>query len=299
MKKLALLFALLFASPAWAVICSGVPYTFVDGPGNIIYSAQVNANFTTVVNCINTGVATNGVNTNITTLTGLTSPPAGSGSLSFFGSSVTGTNAIVVATTTPTGFTYTAGRRITFVAAGANTGATTLQVSGGAAANLYNPVNGAVQALSGGEIAAGQIVDAIYDGTQFELVSAPVNTPPPTSAVPAGAVMAFNLSACPVGWVASNGSGGTVDLRGYFVRGLDTGGGVDPSRTLGSYQADQFQDHTHNITASNGVSGGTLVTQPLTSATGTVNFSTTGPISGNHGSETRPKNVALLYCQKQ
>ena len=297
MKKLALLFALLFASPAWAVICSGVPYTFVDGPGNIIYSAQVNANFTTVVNCINTGVATNGVNTNITTLTGLTSPPAGSGSLSFFGSSVTGTNAIVVATTTPTGFTYTAGRRITFVAAGANTGATTLQVSGGAAANLYNPVNGAVQALSGGEIAAGQIVDAIYDGTQFELVSAPVNTPPPTSAVPAGAVMAFNLSACPVGWVASNGSGGTVDLRGLFVRGLDSGAGVDPGRTLGSYQADQFQDHTHTVDTSSGSAASAYISK--TANAGGTAVSTSNPTSGNHGSETRPKNAALLYCQKQ
>ena len=290
MKIIAILISLLFTSPAWALICSGVPYTFVDGPGNIIYSAQVNANFTTVVNCINTGVATNGVNTNITTLTGLTSPPAGSGSLSFFGISVTGTNAIVVAGTTPTGFTYTAGERITFVAAGANTGATTLQVSGGATANLYKPVNGAVQAFSGGEIAAGQIVDAVYDGTQFELVSNATNT-----GVPSGAVEAFYLSSCPSGWLPANGSSGTINMVGYFIRGLDTGGVVDPTaRTLGSVEGHMFQDHTHTTISTSLLAAGIGT---LAYPTGSTNTGTAS--SGNHGSETRPVNVALLYCQKQ
>ena len=298
MKKLALLISLLFTSPAWALICSGVPYTFVDGPGNIIYSAQVNANFTTVVNCINTGVATSGVNANITLLTGLTAPPAGSGSLSFLGGTIAGTNTITVGATVPTGFSYTAGKRLTFIAAGANTGATTLQVAGGAVANLYKAGSGALQALSGGEIVGGQAVDVLFDGTQFELVSAPANTPPPTSAVPAGAVMAFNLSACPVGWVASDGSGGTVDLRGLFVRGLDSGAGVDPGRTLGSYQGDQLQDHTHTVTASPSNGGSSDISN--TGASGTFTYpATSNPVSGNHGSETRPKNAALLYCQKQ
>lgn len=54
--------------------------------------------------------------------------------------------------------------------------------------------------------------------------------------VPAGAVEAFNLGSCPSGWIASDGTSGTVDMRGYFVRGLDTGGGVDPGRSLGTLQ---------------------------------------------------------------
>jgi hypothetical protein len=296
MKIIALLISLLFTSPAWALICSGVPYIFVDGPGNIIYSAQVNANFTTVVNCINTGVATSGVNANITTLTGLTSPPAAAGSLVFLGGSVSGSNAIVVGATVPTGFSYTAGKRLTFIAAVANTGATTLQVAGGAVANLYKINSGAVQVLTGGEIIGGQVVDVVYDGTQFELISTPANTPPPTSAVPAGAVMAFYLSSCPAGWLPANGSSGTINLVGYFVRGLDTGGVVDPTaRTLGSIEAHQLQDHTHTVPgAAAGTTGGGgaawLNPGPTTTST---------PTSGNHGSETRPVNVALLYCQKQ
>jgi len=53
---------------------------------------------------------------------------------------------------------------------------------------------------------------------------------------PSGAVIAFNLSACPTGWIAANGSNGTPDLRGEFIRGLDSGRGVDGSRTLASAQ---------------------------------------------------------------
>lgn len=35
---------------------------------------------------------------------------------------------------------------------------------------------------------------------------------------PAGAVMAFNLTTCPAGWSAADGTGGRLDLRGEFVR---------------------------------------------------------------------------------
>ncbi len=68
---------------------------------------------------------------------------------------------------------------------------------------------------------------------------------PPTNAVPSGAIMAFNLAACPAGWVAANGTGGTLDMRGVVARGLDNGRGLDTSGTgLGGYEADMFQTHT-------------------------------------------------------
>jgi hypothetical protein len=114
--------------------------------------------------------------------------------------------------------------------------------------------------------------------------------------VPKGAVMAFNLAACPGGWSLMDGTSGTVDMRGQFVRGLNTSGsGTDPSRVLASLQADQLQDHVHNYnsgTAAQAAAGGAV-------AAGLAGASTTIPTSGNHGTETRPTNYAFLYCQKK
>ena len=112
--------------------------------------------------------------------------------------------------------------------------------------------------------------------------------------VPSGAVEAFNLGSCPTGWIIADGTGGTPDMRGYFVRGLDTGGSVDPGRSLATLQQDQIQDHTHTYSSFSGLNaaagGGSLA--------GSAGATTSIPNSGNHGAETRPKNVALLYCQK-
>lgn len=54
--------------------------------------------------------------------------------------------------------------------------------------------------------------------------------------VPIGAVMAFNLASCPNGWTIADGAGGRPDLRGEFIRGLDSGRMVDTGRTLKSLQ---------------------------------------------------------------
>jgi len=113
--------------------------------------------------------------------------------------------------------------------------------------------------------------------------------------VPSGAVVSFNLAVCPPGWTASDGNNGTADLRGEFVRGLDTGGSVDPGRTLATAQIDSFQDHTHFYSSPGGVvgAGGGAVNASI------VFGATSGTAaSGTHGAETRPKNVALLMCQK-
>ena len=63
-RFLAALWLLLFVSPAWATICPSVPYAFVNGPTNVIDATQVNANFTAILNCFNSGVATSGINSN-------------------------------------------------------------------------------------------------------------------------------------------------------------------------------------------------------------------------------------------
>ena len=57
--------------------------------------------------------------------------------------------------------------------------------------------------------------------------------------------MAYNLSSCPSGWIAANGTSGTPDLRGEFIRGLDSGRGVDAGRVLSSAQVDILKSHMH------------------------------------------------------
>jgi microcystin-dependent protein len=154
--------------------------------------------------------------------------------------------------------------------------------------------------------------------------------------VPAGIVSAYlgTVGACPTGYVLASGqtlnksaypalftalgnTAGTTfivpDLRGLFLRGLDTTGNVDPAgvgRTLGNVQQDQLQGHFHgsgvpaNVayytggggtigfyhgSSDEGFWGGQVVTSPTTD--GSNGTPRTGP-------ETRVKNAAVNYCVK-
>lgn len=82
------------------------------------------------------------------------------------------------------------------------------------------------------------------------------------------------------------------DLRGEFLRGWDDSRGVDSGRGFGSWQADDFKSHFHNW-------GSNSLTQTSPGA-GMPGFSGTpaGQTSSTGGSETRPRNVALLACIK-
>jgi len=89
------------------------------------------------------------------------------------GTSTGAANAQIVAAPTPAGFTLTRGNRLSFIAGFTNTAAATLAVNGLAATNIFVPGAAGPTALVGGEIAVGNLVEVIYDGTQFELISAP------------------------------------------------------------------------------------------------------------------------------
>lgn len=69
---------------------------------------------------------------------------------------------------------YTPGQGFRFVAAGANTGAVTLNVSGlGAKAVTKNGTS----ALVADDIPANSVINVIYDGTQFQLLTVYINVP--------------------------------------------------------------------------------------------------------------------------
>ncbi len=141
------------------------------------------------------------------------------------------------------------------------------------------------------------IISAVGGGVPSE-PSAPYDTP-------SGAVLPFNLTTCPTGWIPSDGTNGTVDMRNRFVRGLGTG------RTLGSFQDDAFQGHAHQVSAqSNGPGGGNGTYMGTSGGRGAATLDdrvlgVVGTYVGNPfgtarvADETRPDNIALLYCQKQ
>lgn len=108
--------------------------------------------------------------------------------------------------------------------------------------------------------------------------------------------MAFNLSTCPTGYITADGTSGTPDLRGEFIRGLDNGRGIDTGRTLGSWQVDMFKSHFH--TGAYGLKVGGTVPWYNWANPGNTNYSWSNSNDSTGGAETRPRNIALLYCIK-
>ena len=135
--------------------------------------------------------------------------------------------------------------------------------------------------------------------------------------LPPGFVGQFAFNALPTGWLKANGAAisrttyaalfaaigttfgagnGTTtfnvpDLRGEFIRGWDDGRGVDSGRVFGSAQSGAVESHTHSTPFAN-VDGRYTATGSGGTAGGTTSTGATG------GTETRPRNVALLACVK-
>lgn len=120
-----------------------------------------------------------------------------------------------------------------------------------------------------------------------------------------GAIVLWGTSTPPAGWIECDGSSSAPypnlvplyptnipDLRGEFVRGWDNGRNVDPGRTIGSFQGQQIQSHFHTVPALNISVGTGGPSQQVLSGIANVNTGNTG------GTETRPRNVSLMYIMK-
>ncbi|MDD4151026.1 MAG: hypothetical protein PHR68_00200 [Candidatus Gracilibacteria bacterium] len=133
---------------------------------------------------------------------------------------------------------------------------------------------------------------------------------------PTGMIRAFNLSTCPNGRIAANGSNGTPDLRGEFIRGLDSGRGVDSGRTLASAQnSSAIASNVSNLGYGNSRVSFSGI-RFLTDQEAVLDYDTETTKSGNNDNgltrsggtfntasvyyrTIRPRNVAFLYCVKQ
>lgn len=146
-----------------------------------------------------------------------------------------------------------------------------------------------------------------------------------TQVQPAGMVSFFANSTTPKGWLKCDGSavsrtaysdlfaaigttygaGDTVntfnvpDLRGEFIRGWDDAKGTDTGRAIATSQADAYKSHRHSISGYvnqttflySGGGGNSGIGQPLKATDSTV-------VQLSGGTETRPRNIAMLACIK-
>lgn len=147
------------------------------------------------------------------------------------------------------------------------------------------------------------------------------------AAVGIGQVSMFAMSTPPAGWLKANGAaisratyaalfaaigttfgagdGSTTfnvpDMRGEFARGWDDARGVDIGRLFGSAQTDEFKKHRHpqyEYDSGNSVPipDGSLAYD--LNASITTGYERTALIGYAGGTETRPRNIAMLACIK-
>ena len=152
--------------------------------------------------------------------------------------------------------------------------------------------------------------------------------------IPTGMIAPFAMSTAPTGWLECDGSavsrttyadlftalstthgvgdGSTTfnvpDLRGEFIRGWDNGKGTDSSRTFASSQSDNANSISQfNSSGSGQITGSSFTVTVPTDGTYSSYLSMDGRLTTygqgairfqTNGIETRPRNIAMMYCVK-
>lgn len=112
-----------------------------------------------------------------------------------------------------------------------------------------------------------------------------------------------------IGTTYGVGDGSTTfnlpDFRGEFPRGFDDGRGVDSGRVFGSAQSQAFASHKHEVITEYGVPGNGSyppgnagTTMQLAGSSAGTKVAVTSVMNNTGGTETRPRNIAVLACIK-
>lgn len=215
-------------------------------------------------------------------------------------------NAYVVALTPAP--TLVAGSKVVFKAVHANTGASTLAVNGGSAVAITKQGS---TALASGDIAAGQIITVIYDGTQFQMTAGasggsgsgmtnPMTTqgdiivggasgaPQRLAAGSAGQVLTSNGPGAPPSYQAGGGGGSVVSITlfpGVAVNPTIAGTGLTtPFNQKSTFSASNTPNGISltDTTSNGGVEHIEAIVQPYPATPFTATAVFTVPVSANY-----------------
>ena len=149
------------------------------------------------------------------------------------------------------------------------------------------------------EVTVTATVATIPVGTIISYVLAVANLPPGWLLCDGST---FNQAIYPELYRARGNKNTLPDMRGYFLRGLDPAGQVDPDgpgRAPQSAQADALKQHGHQFPRTawgdGELQGGGEYVTPTDQNLDVDNFFTDKETSPFGGAETRPKNIAVNY----